>query len=172
MSTDVSAAAVEKLTALFPDALVSRGESCGQRWVEVRRDRAVDVLTFLKSDADLSFDGLTDLTATDHLNQGAPERFCVVYQLYSYAHNARLRVKAWVPESDPTIGSVSGVWKAAPWAEREVYDLMGITFEGHPDLKRIQLPEYYTGHPLRKDYPLRGLGERDHFPRYTAAGGP
>jgi NADH-quinone oxidoreductase subunit C len=167
---DVAAAAVEKLVALFPDILIGQSESNGDRIVEVRRDRIVDALTFLKTDADLAFDCLTDLTALDLMNQGAPERFCVVYQLYSFKSNARLRVKAYVPESDPTIGSVAGVWKSAPWAEREVFDLMGIKFEGHPDLKRLQLPEYYTGHPLRKDYPLRGLGERDNFPRYAPGG--
>jgi NADH-quinone oxidoreductase subunit C len=165
--TDVSAAAVEKLVALFPDVLIGTGESCGQRYADVRRDRIVDLLTFLKSDAELQFEMLTDVTAVDYLNQGAPERFCVVYQLYSISKNGYFRVKAFVPEADPTIDSVSGLWKSAPWAEREVFDLFGIEFAGHPDLKRIMLPDYYTGHPLRKDYPLRGLGERDNFPKYA-----
>ncbi len=162
---DAAAAAVEKIVALFPDMLIAQGQSCGQAYVDVRRDRIVDLLTFLKSDEELAFDCLTDLTALDYLNQGAPERFCVVYQLTSLRNGGNFRVKAYVPEDDPTIDSVSGVWKSAPWAEREVYDLFGIEFRGHPDLKRIMLPDYYTGHPLRKDYPLRGLGERDNFPR-------
>lgn len=164
---DVALAAFEKVVALFPDILVAPGESCGQRFVEVRRDRIVDLLTFLKSDADLGFDCLMDLTALDYMNLGAPERFCVVYELYSFKNDGYFRVKAYVPESDPTIDSVCALWKSANWAEREVYDLFGIEFKGHPDLKRLMLPDYYTGHPLRKDYPLRGLGERDNFPRYV-----
>ncbi|MBI2932307.1 MAG: NADH-quinone oxidoreductase subunit C [Planctomycetes bacterium] len=164
---DVATAAVEKITALFTDTVIGTQESCGQKFVEVQRDRIVDLLTFLKNDAELSFECLMDLTAIDGLNQGAPERFCVVYHLYSFRNNGFLRIKAYVPEGDPWIDSVSGVWKSAAWAEREVYDLFGIQFPGHPDLKRLLLPEYLTGHPLRKDYPLRGLGERDNFPRYV-----
>ena len=80
--------------------------------------------------------------------------------------NDPVAVKAWVPEEDPVIDSASGLWKSAPWAEREVFDMYGIEFEGHPDLKRLMLPDYYTGHPLRKDYPLTGAGERDNFPKY------
>ena len=72
-----------------------------------------------------------------------------------------------MPESDPTIDSIHALWKAANWAEREVYDFFGIVFKNHPDLKRIQLPETYVGHPLRKDYPLTGRGERMDFPRYV-----
>src|SRR5213075_282617 len=90
--------------------------------------------------------------------------FCVVYNFYSLKDNVRARVKAWVPEADPIRSQTS---RSAPWAEREVWDLMGIRFKGHPDLKRIQLPENYEGHPLRKDYPLTGRGERMNFPRYV-----
>lgn len=164
---DVAAAALEKVTGLFADAVIRAGESAGQKFVEIRRERALDLLTFLKEDADLSFECLMDVTAVDFLGQDGPERFCVVYILYSFKNNGYFRVKAWVPEGDPSIASASELWKSAPWAEREVYDLFGIEFKGHPDLKRIMLPEYYTGHPLRKDYPLRGLGERDHFPRFV-----
>jgi len=129
--------------------------------------RLDDLDRFLKSDPELSFDELIDVTAVDHLNRGAAERYCVVYQLYSTAHNVYYRVKAWVPEDDPSIDSCAELWKSAPWAEREVYDLFGIEFRNHPDLRRLLLPEYYTGHPLRKDYPLTGMGERDHFPKYN-----
>ena len=164
---DVAAAAVEKIAALFPDVVIAQSESCGQKYVDVRCDRLLDLLGFLKSDPELSFDCLMDLTALDYLNQGAPERFCVVYTLFSYKNNGYFRVKAFVPEGEPVIDSVSGLWKSAPWAEREAYDLFGIEFKGHPGLKRILLPDYFTGHPLRKDYPLRGLGERDNFPKYV-----
>ena len=132
------------------DALRPRGAA---RDVDVHRDEPVD--------------SLTDLTAVDYLNQGMPERFCVVYNLYSFKENVRTRVKAFVPEGDASIDSVSALWKSAPWAEREVWDLFGISFKGHPDLKRLLLPESYQGHPLRKDYPLTGKGERMDFPRYV-----
>ncbi|MBI4564878.1 MAG: NADH-quinone oxidoreductase subunit C [Planctomycetes bacterium] len=158
---------VEKLKAAMPEAVHGTGEFARQHWIETRDNRAKGVLRFLRDDPELAFDALMDLTAVDYLNQGMPERFGVVYILYSFKHGGYFRVKAWVPESDPKIDSVHDLWKSAPWAEREVYDMFGIVFRGHPDLRRIQLPEYYTGHPLRKDYPLRGMGERDTFPRYV-----
>jgi NADH-quinone oxidoreductase subunit C len=91
----------------------------------------------------------------------------VVYQLFSITHNDYYRVKAWVPEADPTIATASEIWRSANWGEREVYDMFGITFVGHPDLKRILMPEGYPGFPLRKDYPLTGHGERYDFPKHT-----
>lgn len=156
---------IETLKAKFADQVLGVGTHAGQAWVDVKRDRIVDVLKTLRDEC--GYDMLTDLTAVDYLNQGMPERFAVVYNLYSVKDNVRTRVKAWVPESDPTIDSASALWKSAPWAEREVWDLMGLKFKGHPDLKRIQLPENYEGHPLRKDYPLTGRGERMNFPRYV-----
>ena len=156
---------IETLKAKFADQVLGVGSHAGQAWVDVKRDRIVDVLKTLRDEC--GYDMLTDVTAVDYLNQGMPERFCVVYNLYSFRDNTYFRVKVWVPEEDPLIDSASGLWKSAPWAEREVFDLYGIEFEGHPDLKRLVLPEYYTGHPLRKDYPLTGAGERDHFPKYN-----
>jgi len=156
---------LDDLAARFPDQVLGLETSAGQRFANVRRDRILELLRALRDEH--GFDMLTDLTAVDYLNQGQPERFCVVYNLYSFKTNARTRVKAFVPEGDPAIDSASPLWKAAPWAEREVYDLYGIVFRGHPDLKRILLPETYVGHPLRKDYPLTGRGERMDFPRYV-----
>lgn len=156
---------IETVKAKFADQVVGVGSHAGQPWVDVKRDRIVDILRTLRDEC--AFDFMTDLTAVDYLNQGMPERFCVVYNLYSVKDNLRTRIRAWVPESDPTIDSASSIWKAAPWAEREVWDLMGVSFKGHPDLRRIQLPENYEGHPLRKDYPLTGRGERMNFPRYV-----
>lgn len=156
---------LDDLAAKFPDQVLGLHADAGQRFAHVRRDRILDLLRALRDEH--GFDMLTDLTAVDYLNQGQPERFCVVYNLYSFKANARTRVKAFVPEADPAIDSAAGIWKAAPWAEREVYDLYGIVFRGHPDLKRILLPETYVGHPLRKDYPLTGRGERMDFPRYV-----
>lgn len=156
---------IETVKAKFADQVLGVGAHAGQSWVDLKRDRIVEVLKALRDEC--GFDMLTDLTAVDYLNQGQFERFSVVYNLYSMKDNIRTRVKAWVPEGDATIESVASLWKAAPWAEREAWDLMGIKFKNHPDLKRIQLPEGYEGHPLRKDYPLTGRGERMNFPRYV-----
>jgi NADH-quinone oxidoreductase subunit C len=156
---------IETVKAKFAEQVLGVGTHAGQAWVDVKRERAVDILRTLRDEC--GFDMLSDITAVDYLNQGMPERFCVVYNLYSVKDNVRARVKAWVPEADPIIDSASALWRSAPWAEREVWDLMGIKFKGHPDLKRIQLPENYEGHPLRKDYPLTGRGERMNFPRYV-----
>ena len=95
------------------------------------------------------------------------ERFAVVYQLNSIEHNARLRVQAYVPEDPCEIDTVSGIWDSANWGEREAFDMYGVVFKGHPDLKRILMPDNYEGHPLRKDYPLKGRGERDNFPKFA-----
>ncbi len=149
----------------FPDQVLGDGAHAGQRWIEVRRDRIVDILLALRDE--IPFEMLMDLTAVDWLDQGKPERFSVVYQLYSLTHNDYFRVKAWLPEADPSIATASGIWHSANWGEREVYDMYGFTFVGHPDLKRILLPESYPGFPLRKDYPLTGHGERYDFPKHT-----
>jgi NADH-quinone oxidoreductase subunit C len=157
--------AIETVQAKFSDQMLDVHEHAGQRYAHVKRERILEILGALRDEC--GFDCLIDLTAVDYLNQGMPERFCVVYNLYSFKDNVRTRIKAFVPENDPAIDSAAGLWKSAPWAEREVYDLFGITFKGHPDLKRLMLPENYEGHPLRKDYPLTGRGERTNFPRYV-----
>jgi NADH-quinone oxidoreductase subunit C len=156
---------LEAIRSRCPDEVLGVYGHAEQPWVEVRRGRILEILRVLRDEG--GFDALMDLTAVDYLNQGKPERFAVVYQLMSFSTLARFRVKAWVPEGDAWIDSASGLWRSAPWAEREVFDLFGISFKGHPDLKRILLPEGYEGHPLRKDYPLTGRGERMNFPRYV-----
>jgi NADH-quinone oxidoreductase subunit C len=156
---------IETVKTQFADQVLGIHEHAGQKYVHVKRDRILDILRSLRDAC--AFDMLTDLTAVDYLNQGMPERYCIVYNLYSFKDNTRTRVKAFVPEADPSIDSASALWKSAPWAEREVWDLFGISFKGHPGLKRLMLPESYEGHPLRKDYPLTGKGERMSFPRYV-----
>lgn len=114
----------------------------------------------------LGFAQLTDVTAVDTLKlEGAhPERFWVVWTLTHLEQEARLRLKAYVDEDHPVVPTASDLWPAANWAEREVWDMFGIEFSGHPNLIRLLMPAEYSGHPLRKDYPLRGRGERDNFP--------
>ena len=157
--------AIDKVAAAFGDQVLGIAEHAGQRFIHVKRDRVKDILRLLRDQE--GFDVLTDLTAVDYLNQGQPERYCVVYNLMCLGDGRRTRVKAWVPEADPAIETATELWKAANWAEREVFDFFGIIFKNHPDLKRIQLPFDYEGHPLRKDYPLTGRGERMNFPRYV-----
>lgn len=162
---DLAQTAIEAIQAKFPDVLLGTGEHAGQKWAFIQEKSIVPVLTMLR-DA-LSFEFLMDLTAVDYLNQGTPERFSLVYVLYSFKHNDYFRVKTWVSEVNPEADSATGVYKSAGWAEREVWDMYGITFRNHPDLRRILMPMDYQGHPLRKDYPLTGNGERQNFPRYV-----
>lgn len=138
----------------FGDAILGHQEFRGQLSVTVDKDKIAEVCAFCRDDERLRYDMLTDLTAVDFLPK-AP-RFEVVYNLYSFPRNQRLRLKAPVAEND-TLSTVEGVWKAANWLEREVYDLFGIVFDGHSDLRRILLWDGYVGHPLRKDFPLHGV---------------
>ncbi len=154
--SDLTAVA-DALQKEFGDAVRACEEFRGQAIVTVDKDRIVDVATFCRDDVRLSFEMLTDLTAVDRTPR-AP-RFEVVYNLYSFAHNRRLRLKAPVAEND-TLATVEGVWKSANWLEREVYDLFGIVFDGHSDLRRILLWDGYVGHPLRKDFPLEGIPQK------------
>lgn len=126
------------------------------------------VLKCLKEDC--GFDMLIDVTAADYLYYpDAKDRFGVIYALLNTVTGERVFVKTFLNEPDLTIPSSFPLWKGADWMEREVYDLYGIVFEGHPDLRRILMPEEFTAHPLRKDYPLRGRGERHNFPVITRA---
>ena len=177
---DLQQRSLEIVKERYASEVVGQGVHAGQHWIEVKRGKIVEILRALRDEG--PFEMLMDLTAVDWLNfedqsvraaeWRAPERFCVVYQLYSLTHKAYFRVKAWVPEDDPRIDTMAGVWPAANWAEREVWDFFGLRFEGHPDLKRIQLPEAYAGHPLRKDYPVTGRGERYEFPNHRRPGTP
>jgi len=110
-------------------------------------------------------DLLVDVTCVDYLNyRGATDRFGLVYLLTNTVTNERLTVRVYLNEPDLQVPSLVPLWEAANWLEREVYDMFGITFAGHPDLRRLLLPEGFTAFPLRKDYPLRGRGERHNFP--------
>ena len=143
-----------RLAELGLDAVVARGEVTAT----VDRDRVLDVIERLRSDPDLAFDHLSDLSATDWPDR--EPRFWVAIHLSSRRHRHRLRVKVGLPGDDPRIPSVTGLFPTANWLEREVFDLFGIAFEGHPDLRRILMPDDWDGHPLRKDHPLGGVPTR------------
>jgi NADH-quinone oxidoreductase subunit C len=129
-----------------------------QHIVFIPPERNVEILTWLRNDPDQQYDLLRDVTAVDY---GGGQPLQVVYQLFSLFHKQALRVKCELPLDALEIESVVGLWKTADWLEREVYDLFGITFKNHPDLRRILMPpDYAEGHPLRKDFPLRGRFSR------------
>ena len=139
----------------------------GELAMTVERDVIVDVCTRLRDDAGFQFNFCSYITAVDRSALGREPRYEVIYELYSIPKTHRLRVKAGVPEDDPTIDSLFPVWKAADWMEREAFDMFGIIFRGHPDLRRILMPEDWEGHPLRKDFPLGGV-KSFYFKRSTS----
>ena len=153
MSDEVRAdeeAALALIQQRHPGAIVNDYSSSGQRWLLIRREMIYELLQTLKEQA--GFNVLIDLTVLDRLGQEPV--FEVLYLLHAQETLTRLRLKVKVERDHPTLPSVSGLWSSANWLERELYDLYGIVFEGHPNLKRLLLPDDWTGHPLRKDYPL------------------
>lgn len=173
-SADVIAALKERFPDLHLEArpllTYPDGRPSDQLWVRVPPERLLEVMRFLYADPRAKFEQLCDLGGVDYLNYpGAEDRFAVVYALVSHTHNHRLWVKVFVNDPDPVVPSVTSIWKGAEWPEREVYDMFGIRFSGHPDLRRILLPQNFKDHPLRKDYPLHGKGEREDFEVVTRA---
>ncbi len=140
-----------RLLAALPEAVRETHTRLGDATAEIDPAEIVRVLTWLRDTDGLDFEMLVDLTCVDWLGQ--EPRFEVVYHLYSVKRNQRVRVKARVPETPGVIDSVAAVYASANWMEREVFDLYGVRFPGHPDLRRILLYEGFDGHPLRKDYP-------------------
>jgi NADH-quinone oxidoreductase subunit C len=150
-----------------PDAFQTSSFRDNQR-ILVAAKRVFDVLKCLKDAC--GFDMLVELTAADYLKYpNARDRFGVMYVLANTATGERVVVKTFLNEPDLTLPSVYPLWKGADWLEREVFDMYGFVFDGHPDLRRILMPEEFTSFPLRKDYPLRGRGERHNFHVITRA---
>jgi len=158
---------VKRLKDEFGEAIGEATEFLGQLSVRVQSRQIAEVCDALKSDAQAPFDYLSDLTCVHYPdNQSTP--FEVVYNLYSISKNERVRLK--VATDGESVESVTCVWPAADWLEREVYDLFGVVFHNHPDLRRILLPPDWEGHPLRKDYPLEFVENRwteEHLPEFT-----
>ena len=161
--------AVQKVQEKYPDAILDVSNARGELTITVRKNVIHELMTFLKNDSELAYNFLADVTAVDYslmedvLMKYDYARFMVVYHLLSTTRKERLRIKVPVHQKEPSLPSMTAVWKVANWLERETYDMFGITFENHPDLRRILMPDDYEGHPLRKDYPLRGRGERETF---------
>ncbi|MCC7430493.1 NADH-quinone oxidoreductase subunit C [bacterium] len=159
----------KKLKENFGSEIIKTEFFRGDFSVSVKPAKLLEIMDFLKNEDELKFDFLADVTAIDYLEFSVPqpERFAVVYQLYSHKFKHSLTLKAFLPENDLHLDSVYSLWKTANWLEREVYEMFGIHFRHHPELKKLLLPEDFKGFPERKDFPLKGIGYRENFPVYT-----
>ncbi len=153
----------QKLKEQFNEIDFEVSEYLDEFTIKLPKEHIVKVCQFLKDDADLEFLLCLDITAIDWAKR--KNRFTVVYHIYSFKNNFRLRLKADVDESDCAIDTVSSVWKGADWQERESYDMYGIKFNDHPDLRRMYMPEDFEHHPLRKDFPLMSIPESIPLPK-------
>ena len=140
---------VRRLRDRFGDAIGDFDDKAADPFVYVQPDAIRRVCAYLKGDQDLAFDALSNLSGVDYPKTGAIQ---VVYHLYSYRHRHKIVLKVNANRDDPRVESVAAVWRAANWLEREVFDLLGVAFEGHTDLRRLLMPEDWPGHPLRKDF--------------------
>jgi NADH-quinone oxidoreductase subunit C len=145
----------QKLKENFPDIEFEISDYKEELTIKLDKKRIVDVCKFLKEDPDFQFNYCSDVTAVDWAKR--KNRFTVIYNVFSLNNSFRLRLKSDVDESDCAIDSVSSVWGSANWQERETYDMYGIKFNNHPDLRRMYMPEEFEHHPLRKDFPLMGI---------------
>lgn len=191
MARTINHPALAPLKAKFPETRFLVGEFRDMVTVVVPREALLKVCTFLRDDPALKFEMLVELHGVDYLNYpGATHRFAVNMGLLSITHNRRLWLKVFLDPEKPTapgndvrdeevvakgdpglkVDSVCGVWPGAEWMERETYDMLGIIFVGHPDLRRLLTWNGYGSYPLRKDYPLRGVGERENYKIVTREG--
>lgn len=171
---------IGRLSALlkqeFPEAIIDFHTHRGDETVMVKPESLVSICSFLRDDSRCSFEIMVDLTAVDRLEMDITPRFEMVYHFKSLTHAHRLRLKVTVPDEECKISSIHHLWKAVDWYERECFDMFGIVFEGHPNLKRILMYDEFEGHPLRKDYPidkqqplekLKEVDERHNYGRHT-----
>jgi len=175
VQTNLDHPTLPRVKRAFPGIALKATEFRGQTALIVPAENAHQMLRFLRDDPECDYNFLADVCGVDYLNYPAPAlgRFAVVYVLRSYTHDRLLIVKVFLDPSFDTSGiepdpaleadSVTDIWAGAEWREREVYDMFGIRFRNHPDLRRILLWKEYPAHPLRKDYPLRGRGERESY---------
>jgi NADH-quinone oxidoreductase subunit C len=171
--TDSIQALVAHVRESLGDEITGARESGGELTLEIRREDIHPICTRLRDDPALAFVQLMDLCGVDYLDYGKESpagsrigpRFAVAYHLLSLKHNHRIRLRAWLDDEMPLIASVTGIWNSASWYEREAFDLFGIVFEGHPDLRRILTDYGFVGHPFRKDFPLIGQVEMRYDPK-------
>ena len=144
-----AAAISERVSARFGARVTESNLAAKDPWIVLDRQGLAEVCRYLHDDDALQFDALSNLSGVDYKDAGYIE---IVYHLYSYAHRHRIVLKVRTPREAAEVPSIESIWKAANWHEREVYDLLGVTFTGHPDLRRLLMPEDWVGHPLRKDF--------------------
>jgi len=155
-ATELQDVVRDVIQSVNPSAIIEESLPCGEVTFHIDKRYIVSVIRQLRSDSDLQFNHLSDVTAIDYLNLDREPRFDVVYHLYSLVNYQRVRLKVPVGEDDCEIESITGLWSGASFMEREVYDMFGIKFLNHPDLRRILMPDDWKGHPLRKDFPIGG----------------
>ena len=143
---------LDKILRKFPDEIIDSHDYLGNETVIIKKEALLDVCKFIKENRQLMMDMLVDLTCVDYPQEA--KRFIVVYHFYSTVNKYRIRIKVPVSEDDPYVDSLTELWPSANWTEREVYDMYGVKFNNHPNLKRILMYDGFEGHPLRKDYPL------------------
>jgi NADH-quinone oxidoreductase subunit C len=149
---------------MFGESITAVHEFAGQLTLDIRRERIVEICRILRDEPSFAFEQVMDVCGVDYLDYGRESptgprkgpRFAAVYHLLSLRHNRRLCLRAYLDDESPMIASVTGIWNSANWYEREAFDLFGIVFEGHPDLRRILTDYGFIGHPFRKDFPLIG----------------
>ncbi len=143
---------LEKILRKFPDDIISSHSDFGNETVVVKKDILLKVIDFIKNTRQIDIDVLVDITCVDYPEN--EDRFMMVYHFYSTKYKYRIRIKTPVNEEHPFVDTLTQIWESANWLEREVYDMFGIKFKNHPNLKRILLYDSFEGHPLRKDYPI------------------
>jgi len=155
---------INKLNAKFEGKIAVTGEPFGMLTFETGRENIIDILDYLKHDTELQFIYLTDITAIHYPEQEKP--IGVIYHLHSLRNNVRVRVKVFLPSEDYHIATATNLWNGANWMERETYDLFGVIFDGHPDLRRILNVDDMTAFPMRKEFPLEDpnrVDKKDYF---------
>jgi len=170
--TERNQAVLAHAREMFGDAVVAAHEHVGELMLEIRRADLLQVCRRLRDDPDFAYEQLIDVCGVDYLDYGRESgkdvkpgpRYAAVYHLLSLQHNHRLRLRVLLDDDMPLVTSVVEVWSAANWFEREAFDLFGIVFEGHPDLRRILTDYGFVGHPFRKDFPLIGQVEMRYDP--------
>lgn len=161
--SDILQNVVDKLSENFSDSFIEVYQSTGDTFIRIEADAIVEICSYLKND--LHFIYLSDVFGIDRFT--SEERFEVVYNLISLRDRERLFLKVRLPEENPVMESVTSVWKSASWMEREVYDMFGVKFTGHPDFRRIYMPEDYEYYPMRKEFPLLGIPGSIELPSST-----
>ena len=145
--------AIKILKEKFPKDILKFSAPFGDETLLIKKENLIKIMKFLKENPELEYSLLLDITCVDYL--GEKPRFELIYHIYSFHLNHRMRIKTKIDEKNSVIESITSLWKNANWLEREIYDMFGIKFKNHPDLRRILMYDEFEGYPLRKDYPLR-----------------